>query len=64
MRLTEFWKRMNAYFGEAYAESFAKDHVMSELDGLTVSEALASGWDAKTVWQVVCDNQGVPATLR
>src|SRR5215813_9373867 len=33
VRLTEFWRRMNAHFGEAYADSFARDHVMSELGG-------------------------------
>ncbi|MEV6207698.1 DUF3046 domain-containing protein [Kitasatospora sp. NPDC051914] len=64
MRLTEFWRRMNEHFGEAYAESFARDHVMSELGGRTVHQALDSGWEAKDVWRVVCLNQGVSAQLR
>ncbi|WP_431680756.1 DUF3046 domain-containing protein [Kitasatospora sp. KL5] len=64
MRLTEFWRRMNEHFGEAYAESFAQDHVMSELGGRTVHQALDSGWEAKDVWRVVCLNQGVSAQLR
>ncbi|MER8186176.1 DUF3046 domain-containing protein [Kitasatospora sp. NPDC094015] len=64
MRLTEFWRRMSAHFGEGYATSFARDHVMSELGGRTVEQALAAGWEAKDVWRVVCQTQGVPAQLR
>ena len=33
MRLTEFWDRMNAQFGDAYAQSVAKDFVFGQLDG-------------------------------
>ncbi|WP_405011370.1 DUF3046 domain-containing protein [Kitasatospora sp. NBC_01539] len=64
MRLTEFWRRMHEHFGEVYAESFAKDHVMSELGGRTVCQALDAGWEAKDVWRVVCRTQGVTARLR
>ncbi|MFE9427203.1 DUF3046 domain-containing protein [Kitasatospora sp. NPDC006697] len=64
MRLTEFWRRMDEHFGTVYAESFARDHVMSELGGRTVDEALAAGWEAKDVWRVVCQVMGVPAGLR
>ncbi|MEU9127745.1 DUF3046 domain-containing protein [Kitasatospora sp. NPDC048540] len=64
MRLTEFWRRMHEHFGEAYAESFAQDHLMSELGGRTVRQALADGWEAKDVWKVVCRTQGVSALLR
>ncbi|WP_329812936.1 DUF3046 domain-containing protein, partial [Streptomyces sp. GSL17-113] len=49
MRLTDFWQRMAEHFGEAYADSFARDHVMAGLGGRTVHEALAAGWDAKDV---------------
>ncbi|MFC6595650.1 DUF3046 domain-containing protein [Kitasatospora paranensis] len=64
MRLTEFWRRMYEHFGEAYAESFAQDHVMSGLGGRTVRQALDGGWEAKDVWRVVCQDQGVAARLR
>jgi hypothetical protein len=64
MKLTVFWQRMNAHFGEAYADSFARDHVMSELGGRTVSEAFAAGWDAKEVWRAVCAAVDVPAEQR
>lgn len=64
MRLTVFWERMYAHFGTAYADSFARDHVMSELGGRTVHEALDAGWDTKSVWRGVCRAVDVPAELR
>lgn len=64
MRLTVFWERMAEHFGAGHAENFARDHVMSELGGRTVHEALAAGWDAKSVWQVVCSVMDVPAERR
>ncbi|MER7486770.1 DUF3046 domain-containing protein [Streptomyces sp. NPDC126497] len=64
MRLTVFWERMTEHFGAGYADTFARDHVMSELGGRTVHEALAAGRDAKDVWQVVCAVMDVPAEKR
>jgi hypothetical protein len=64
MRLTDFWQRMAEHFGESYADSFARDHVMSELGGRTVNEALEAGWDAKAVWRTVCAVMDVPAEKR
>ncbi len=49
MRLTVFWQRMDEHFGTGYADTFARDHVMTELGGRTVHEALANGWEAKDV---------------
>ena len=64
MRLTVFWERMRAQFGETYAESVAKDYVLSNLGGRTVSRALADGEDAKIVWRAVCETFNVPESLR
>ncbi|NBM14110.1 DUF3046 domain-containing protein [Streptomyces sp. GC420] len=64
MRLTVFWERMTDYFGAAYADTFARDHVMSELGGRTVYEALDAGWEARSVWQGVCAAMGIPADKR
>jgi hypothetical protein len=64
MRLTTFWERMRAQFGEAYAESVAKDYVLSDLGDRTVNKALADGVDAKIVWRAVCDTFNVPDALR
>ena len=64
MRLTEFWDRMREQFGDAYAESLAKDYVLSDLGGRTVDKALADGEDAKVVWRAVCETFNVPESLR
>ncbi len=64
MRLTVFWERMRAQFGEAYADSVAKDHVLAGLGGRTVNQALADGEDAKVVWRAVSDAFRVPDRLR
>lgn len=54
---------MTAFFGETYAESVAKDHVLSSLGGRTVSKALADGEDPKAVWRAVCETFNVPDSL-
>ena len=64
VRLTEFWARMRAQFGEAYAQSVAKDYVFEKLGGLTIERALAEGQDAKLVWRAVCDTFDVPESIR
>jgi Protein of unknown function (DUF3046) len=64
VRLSEFWERMRAQFGDAYAASVAKDHVFAQLGGRTVEQALADGQDAKTVWRAVCAEFDVPQNLR
>jgi Protein of unknown function (DUF3046) len=64
VRLSEFWERMRAQFGDAYAASVAKDHVFAELGGRTAEQALADGQDAKTVWRAVCAEFDVPRNLR
>ncbi|MEU9498602.1 DUF3046 domain-containing protein [Streptomyces sp. NPDC048196] len=64
MRLTVFWQRMADHFGATYADSFARDYVMSDLGGRTVHEALNAGWSAKEVWRVVCAVMDVPPEKR
>ncbi|MDI2132386.1 DUF3046 domain-containing protein [Yinghuangia seranimata] len=64
MRLTDFWERMRAHFGETYADSFANDHVMAELGGRTVVQALDAGFETKDVWRAVCRAMDVPASQR
>jgi Protein of unknown function (DUF3046) len=64
VRLTEFWARMREQFGDVYAESLAKDYVLSNLGGRTVNKALADGEDPKVVWRAVCDTFNVPDALR
>jgi hypothetical protein len=64
MRLTEFWARMREQFGDAYAESVAKDFVLARLGDRTVNKALADGEDAKVVWRAVVETFNVPERLR
>ena len=64
MRLSDFWQRMSAQFGDAYAGSVAKDHVLARLGERTVERALADGEDAKIVWRAVCEEFNVPQSLR
>jgi len=63
VRITEFWQRMEAQFGDSYARSVAADYRVPEL-GATVDEALARGWEAKDVWRAVCAEFDVPSSLR
>ena len=63
MRLSEFWQRMSAQFGNAYASSVAKDYVLAGLGERTVERALADGEDAKVVWRAVCEEFNVPQSL-
>jgi hypothetical protein len=55
---------MRQQFGDAYATSVAKDHVMAELDGRTIEQALAEGVPPKKVWQAVVATFDVPSSLR
>ena len=64
MRLTEFWERMREQFGDVYAESLAKDYVLSNLGGRTVNKALADGVDAKVVWRAVAETFNLPESRR
>ena len=64
VRLTEFWARMRAQFGDVYALSVAKDYVFAQLGGRTIERALADGVDAKVVWRAVCETFDVPEKLR
>ncbi len=64
VRLTEFWRRMEARFGASYARSYAADQVLATLGGRTVLQALADGDDVKGVWRAVCEVLEVPASER
>jgi hypothetical protein len=64
VRLTAFWDRMRAQFGDSYADSVAQDHVLGNLGGRTVQQALADGTDTKTIWRAVCETFNVPESRR
>jgi hypothetical protein len=64
MRITEFWRRMDARFGERYAASVAQDLVIAALGGRTVVDALAYGMAPKQIWAAVCEAVEVPVADR
>ncbi|GAA0997149.1 MULTISPECIES: DUF3046 domain-containing protein [Nocardiopsidaceae] len=64
MRLTAFWNNMHQQFGEAYAQSLAKDYVIEGLGSRTVQQALADGASPKEVWRAVCDAFDLPFSVR
>jgi hypothetical protein len=66
VRLTDFWARLEEAFGPGYAASIARDQVLSQLDGRTIEQALASGEQTHVVWRAVCAAypDRVPARLR
>jgi len=51
---------MEDALGPAYARAWADTHVLADLRGRTVSEALAAGEDPKEVWRVVWAALGLP----
>ena len=64
MRRTEFWRRMEEALGAGYAEVWASQYVLADLDGRTVDEALADGYGAKEVWEAVWAARELPPNLR
>lgn len=64
VRLSQFWTLMNDEFGEAYASSLARRHVLHALDDRTVEEALEAGEPPRTVWLALCDDMQVPESRR
>jgi hypothetical protein len=55
---------MEQSLGPAYARSWAEQHVLRELDGRTVVEALAQGEQPKLVWRAVWADLELPARER
>ncbi|QBR91433.1 DUF3046 domain-containing protein [Nocardioides euryhalodurans] len=64
MRHTEFWARMEAALGPAYARTWATQHVIGALGGRTPTEALDDGWSPKEVWREVWQVLELPASQR
>ena len=64
MRLTEFWRRMEAHFGAGYARSWARAFRLQELGGRTCEEAIAAGMDTVEVWRAVWAHERLPAAER
>jgi DUF3046 family protein len=59
-----FWDRMRAQFGEAYADSVAKDQVLTGLGDRTAAQALSEGTEPQLVWRAVCETFELPESRR
>ncbi len=64
VRHTEFWERLEAALGRAYARSWAGQYVMSDLGDRTAAEALEAGVPPKQVWAAVWRALELPAKDR
>ena len=64
VRITDFWERMEARFGSAYASSVARDQVIGRLGDRTAQQALDAGEDVREVWLAVCEHFEVPVAER
>jgi Protein of unknown function (DUF3046) len=64
VRHTEFWSRMERHLGPAYSRTWAREQVLRGLEGRTVEQALTEGETPKTVWRVVWEALGLPASER
>ncbi|HEU4512771.1 MAG TPA: DUF3046 domain-containing protein [Nocardioidaceae bacterium] len=64
MRHTEFWDRMEHALGASYARTWAREHVIADLGGRTVVQALEAGESPKVVWGAVWRALGLPASER
>jgi hypothetical protein len=64
MRHTEFWARMDAVLGPAYSRVWARQQVVSALEGRTVEQALSDGVPPKRVWQEVAAVLAIPESQR
>lgn len=55
---------MTDEFGQAYADTLARGHVVHSLDDRTVATALADGVPPRQVWEALCADLDVPEHRR
>ena len=54
MRISDLRERLVLSFGAEWAPSFSQDIAISELDSMSVNEALKAGLEADEIWRAVC----------
>jgi hypothetical protein len=64
VRLSHFWTLMSDEFGESYAGTLARDHVIGALGHRTALQALEQGESPRTVWRALCEDMDVPESRR
>jgi hypothetical protein len=55
---------MNDEFGQGYASSLARDHVLGALGNRTALEALDAGVPPRDVWDALCEDMDVEPAHR
>lgn len=55
---------MEDEFGEGYAHTLARGHVVQALGDRTVTTALDEGESPRRVWEALCEDLGVPERRR
>lgn len=55
---------MEHALGASYARTWSREHVLADLEGRTVEQALDAGESPKTVWQAVWRALGLPPSER
>ena len=55
---------MRAQFGDTYAASVARDHVLAGVGGRTAEQALADGVEPRLIWESICAAFEVPEHQR
>lgn len=64
MRHTEFWARLDAALGVAFARHWAETQVIGELGSRTPVEALERGESPKRVWAACWRTLELPESQR
>jgi hypothetical protein len=64
VRITQFRELMDDEFGAVRADAVSRDHVLADLGGRTVEQALEAGLDPRRIWLAVCDAYDVPPRRR
>ena len=64
VRVSHFWTLMEDEFGQAYAHTLARGHVIQALGDRTVAAALDDGDSPRRIWEALCEDVGVPEHRR
>lgn len=64
MREREFWQLLEEVFGRSYGRALSRDQQLTCLADMTVVEALDAGEEPRVVWNVLCDQMGIPDSER
>lgn len=64
MRHSKLWELLGDEFGDTYASSLARSHVLTRLGDRTAVQALDQGVSPREVWRAICEDLDVPEERR